>query len=546
MQMPRIGWIILIAAFLTPLGGRAQNQTLVFDGGTLIDGTGRSPISNAVVVVEGNRIKAVGTRGQVTYPQNARVIKTDGRFILPGLVDGHIHLIPSFMPQMFLHYGVTTIGDTNNQTDWILLQRQELNSGKIKGPRLFVSGTALGGPTAVTNTQEYIVVKSLRNPEETRAYVRQLVAMGVDFVKTDYSLTLDEVAAAVDEAKKVGVPVVGHSQNIRRASEVGLKYMEHTNTLGWAILEEMGPDKVLEGGANPEHLMDMSLMPPLVKLLVQRGVYINATQVARFRTASTRGQEWAKAAEEILKDPALAAMVPADTQRAWAQLGATGRNPDVEGYRKVQEFLREVADAGGKIIAGSDETGGTIPGLSLHNEMQMITDAGVAPMKAIQSATLWSAESIGQDKNLGSIEPGKLADFAIIEGNPLSDISVTRNVRMVIKDGQVLDTSYDPRSVTEVPRPFGTLPQLSAINPPVAQRGAANVTLQVAGERFNPKSVVRFDNTDLKTEFVSSTKLTATIDSRLLQNSGSYSVYVLNPGAGGSVSNATYLFVVSK
>jgi hypothetical protein len=132
---------VLIGCLITP----SQAQVVVLDGGTLIDGTGRNPITNAVVVIDGNRIKAVGAKGQVSYPQNARVIKTDGKFILPGLIDAHIHL-KDHLPPMFLRYGVTTVGDTNNHTEWSVAQRDALKTGRIKGPRLFISGVAAGAP----------------------------------------------------------------------------------------------------------------------------------------------------------------------------------------------------------------------------------------------------------------------------------------------------------------------------------------------------------------------------------------------------------------
>jgi imidazolonepropionase-like amidohydrolase len=526
----------------------AQTPTVVLDGGTLIDGTGKDPINNAVVVIEGNRIKAVGTKGQVSYPSNARVIKTDGRTILPGLVDGHVHLdiyFPSYMPQMLLHYGVTTMADLNNETDWIILQRESFNTGKSVGPRMYVSGEALDGPTSVTNTDERVVVHSLKTPEEARAQVRNLVSKGVDMVKTNYTLTYEELAAIIDEAKKAGVPVVGHTRNMRKAAELGMKYMEHMNTVAWAVLDDdMGYERWQREGFTPERRMDTSKFPALVQFMVQQGVYINPTLVNNWRTATPRAKEMADTANQILKDPTLTAIVPAGGQQAWKNL-SSGRNPDSEGYNKVKEFVRQYVNAGGKIAAGTDEGGVTMPGLSLHYEMQMIADMGISPMKAIQAATLWSAESFGQGKNVGSIEPGKFADFMIIEGDPLRDIAATRNVKMVIKGGQVTETAYSPKALTSVARPFGTLPKVDTISPASAKEGAQSVTLQLEGLRFNPKSVVRIENRDLPTQFVSATKLSATVESSLLQKPGSYAVYVVNPGSGGA-SNNVFLFVVPR
>ncbi len=538
-------WIVAIAAVLGPVQARAQNPTLVLEGGTLIDGTGGIPVNDAVVVIEGSRIVAVGQRGEVSYPQGARVISTEGRTILPGLVDGHVHFFADFMPQMFLRFGVTTVGETNNQTDWILLQREALNSGRLKGPRMFVTGSAAGGPTDVADTEGRLsrsVVVSLDTPEEARAYVRKLVAMGVDMIKTNYTLTYEQLAAIVDEAGKAGVPVVGHSRNMRMAAELGLQYMEHMNTVAWALLEDdMGYERWRREGYTPERFMDTNDFPPLIELMVEKGVFINPTLVANWGTSSPRAQERAEAAVEILKDPILASMVSTEIQGQWIDPGR--RPPDIVGYEKVQEFMRQYVNAGGKLLAATDEGGQFVPGLSIHYEMQMITDAGIAPMQAIQGATLWAAESIGQGENLGSIEVGKLADFTIIEGDPLNDIAATRNVRMVIKDGQVLDTSYDPGAVTQVPRPYGRSPVLRSMTPRVAPQGVQSVTVELEGSRFSPAAVVRLGNTDLPTQFVSNTQLVATVDSRLLESPGSYAVYVLNPGSTGSVSNSMFLMV---
>ena len=446
----RVGWVVLIAALLSPLQARAQNQTLVLVGGTLIDGTGRNPINDAVIVIEGSRITAVGSRGQVSYPANARVIRTDGRTILPGLVDPHVHL-RDYMPPMFLRYGVTTVADTHDPTEWSLAQRDAINSGRIKGPRTFVSGeraanTLEGDPPSVP----------LKTVDEARAYVRKLIALGVDVIKVDSSLSYDQLRTVVEEATKAGVSVVGHSQNIRKAAAAGLKYMEHTNTLTEAILEAMGRTARAtsdQRGADIA-LMDTTLFPPLIDFMVKRGVYVNPTLAAQWRSSTPRGAEWAAAAVQIVKDPGLA-FVPAGVRESWTR--PDGRVPNRDGYAKMAAFVRKYAEAGGKVVSATDA--GFMPGLSMHYEMQMVSDIGVPPMKVIQGATLWAAESIGQAKNLGSVEPGKLADMLVVEGNPLADIATTTNVRMVIKDGQVLDTTYDPRFVNPLPRPVGAAPQ---------------------------------------------------------------------------------------
>jgi len=459
-------WAVMfvILAFVAGTHTPAFGQTLVLEGGTLIDGTGRNPVNDAVVVIAGSRILGIGTKGKVSYPPGARVVSTEGKTILPGLIDSHIHL-REHMPPMFLHYGVTTVADTNNYTDWTIAEREAFKSGKVKGPRLFVSGTAIDGtagnlhPTSPRqpfgayshtssdgSTSPSVALESV---EETRAYVRSLAGKHVDMVKTDLDLTFDQLRAAIDEANKLHLPLVGHTQNIRKAAEVGHKYMEHTDTLGRAVLDQMGgPEKVQEGGSNPERLMDTSLFPALIQFMVKQGVFVNPTMFARWRTSTPRGEEWAKAATELIKDPNLA-FVPQTVRDSWTRLAR--RDQDTEGYKKTAEFLRKYAEAGGKIIAGTDA--GAMPGLSLHYEMQMLVDAGVPPMKVLQAATLWGAGWFGQGRELGSIEVGKLANITVIDGDPLKAIAATKNVRIVIKDGKVLDTSYDPHWVNSVPRP---------------------------------------------------------------------------------------------
>jgi imidazolonepropionase-like amidohydrolase len=415
-------------------GVGAQPRTLVLDGGTLIDGTGRPPLRNAVIVVDGTRILRVGQKGTVSYPSTATVIRTDGRTILPGLIDGHVHLRDWQVP-MFLPYGITTIADLHNDTAWIIAQREALKTGRIVGPRLFVSGARVTGPLGPPTTDGSYV----KDAAEARAYVRKLKAAGVDYVKVDLTLTDDQLRAVIEECRAQGLPLLGHTQNILKAVEMGFRHMEHTDTMARALLAQAGREA--PRGTPPEALVDPKMFPTLIDYLVKQGVYVNPTLYLVWGGATERWRDWTADGAKLATNPNLA-FVPDRVRAAWSQ------QPRVrEGYANVERFLRDYSRAGGKILAATDAVccDQIIPGLSLHYEMQLLTDIGIPPMKAIQGATLWSAEVIGRQKDIGSIETGKLADFTIVQGDPLADIRATRNVQMVIKDGQVVDTSYDAK-----------------------------------------------------------------------------------------------------
>ena len=453
---------VTLAAIVAVLCGvstvAAQEPVLVLQGGTLIDGTGRPPIADAVVVVQGDRIRAVGRRGQVVVPAGATVIQTNGRTILPGLVDMHLHLREWKVP-MYLAYGVTTVGDIHNDTQWILAQRALLKSGVMKGPRLFVSGarvTGLGGPKLTNAAKETVEDPSyVRDVAEARAYIRYLHALGVDHVKVDATITDEQLAAVIDEAWKFGMPVLGHLQNIDVAMSLGMKEMEHLPPFFRAELIREGkplPKSGPQEGAELAGGVDIERFSPLIKKMVEQGVIVD---VALYGTVQpmlwrTVGPE----VERLAKDPGLA-FVPNEEKALWV------KDPGQPGaaYPTVASFMKQYGAAGGKILSSTDgnERSNIVPGLGLHVVMQGIANMGVPAMTVIQGATLWPAEALGIDKNYGSVEVGKVADFCIIEGDPLVNMSATRNIRMVIMDGKVMDTKYDPKWANPLPRPKGAM-----------------------------------------------------------------------------------------
>lgn len=427
----------------------AQEPMLVLEGGTLIDGRGGPPIEDAVVVVNGNRISAVGRRGQIPIPPGANVIQTTGRTILPGLIDMHLHLRGWKIP-LYLAHGVTTAGDLHSDTPWIIAQRAAQRAGVMQGPRLFVSGARVIGPL-LDGPPRAFGAGYVRDVEEARMYVRYLATIGVDYVKVDSTITDEQLEAVIDEARKFGLPVLGHLRDIDVAMRFGMKEMEHLPPFLRAQLVREGKPLPESGpGEGTELLLnvDPERFGPLVEQMVEQNVIVDVALygwVPREIWRAARPE-----LEQLANDPRLG-FVPPEEKEAWVRDPGEPR----QGTETVAAFLNQYVTAGGKITVSSDgvDNSPIVPGYAQHLIMRGIVEMGVPPMAAIQASTLWPAEAIGIEGDYGSIEVGKVADFIIVQGNPLTNIATTRNIEMVIQDGKVMDTTYDPNWVNPIPRP---------------------------------------------------------------------------------------------
>jgi Amidohydrolase family len=224
-------------------------------------------------------------------------------------------------------------------------------------------------------------------------------------------------------------------------------------------------------------------------------------------------------------------------------------------YEKLAEFIRRFVKAGGKIHTGSDPKS-VLPASGVHTEMEMLVDMGLRPMEALLAATRNPAEMIGKENELGAIKPGSFADLVVVDGNPLQDITKTRNIKMVFKEGTMLKLGYNREFRNPIPRPFPDRPaaEIDDIFPKVISQPDAPVTLKVTGDNFLRTAVVTLDGKPLRTKtemksggypenFERARELTATIDPKSLQRPGTYKVNVVHDGMGGSVSNSVYLVV---
>lgn len=199
-----------------------------------------------------------------------------------------------------------------------------------------------------------------------------------------------------------------------------------------------------------------------------------------------------------------------------------------------------------------------MPGLSVRREMQLLVDAGLTPMQAIQAATKWAAELLRQTKNLGTLEEGKLADLLILERDPLQEITAFKDVDLVMKDGEVMPRGYHYDFSNPIPE--GAVQQLSyvdyvvseiptritSISPPVAVEGSGEFTLTVKGKDFITSSIVQFGDTMLRTEFVDSAELKASVPAELLKKAGTYPVRVAHRAPGWGNTNQVSFFVKYK
>lgn len=552
-------WLALaiVAAIAEP---RALSENLVIQGGTLIDGTGRPPILNASILVEGSVVKAIwrGEAGAPAFPAGTVAIDARGKFIVPGLIDSHVHYRP-YMGELYLAYGVTTVNDLGDPLYWLEATKKGLNSGKIRGPRFFfcgdIGGTdGMGGEENFPTVEKRVLV-NLKTPADARQAVAA-VKRSADCIKLREDTKGEFFSAIAREADAQGLTIIAHSLNARDSIAWGIDGIEHMvgiaiSTVTSAEGKKSYEGKVIEAGHKNSLLyqwMDPTTFDALIAELVRHNVFINPTLHFEWKAINPRTREHELEDTRLLNNANLS-YVPLDErlltlgQYHWAdEKSSAEKEQYAKGYRRVQEFLSRFVKAGGKIYSGTDSAAATTPGLSQHHEMELLVDAGLTPLQALLSATKWSAEILKLDGRLGTLEEGKLADLVLLDANPLDDIRNTRRIHKVIRDGSVMDTAFHadyqfpfPRYGGESKHLYNPAPQLRDITPPIADQGS-EITVRVLGRGFVTSSVAYFDGAAVDTKYVSPTELTVTLGAAQTARPGTYLITVQSPKPGGGVS----------
>ena len=553
--------LTFILVWLSPARSEAQNATpLVIQGGTLIDATGRPPLEDAVIVIEGNRFKAVGKRGEVAVPTGSRIIDAKGKTILPGLIDGHCHLL-DFVGELYLHLGITTCPDiTQNDDEWTMAQRDGTNLGKIRGPRIWSTGTRLVGPPPswALRTESGYLIKS---PEDARSIVRKKKEAGIEIIKFNEYVSSEAIKAGAEEANRLGLPVTCHCLDVFLAAEAGFAGVEHHWAPGmtsiadvkkrWEIHELRMTGKI--NTADVAFYYESENFDKIIKAMAENKVSWSPTIATWFRPLSPSAERFKERELSILDNPK-AAYLPAvmreQTLRQYdryAKFPADRLKRTREGYSKIADFIARFVQAGGIIRAGSDPNNG-LPALGLHQEMVMFVEAGLTPLQAIQAATINVAKAFRKDKDFGTVEPGKVADMIAVEGDPLKDMWAVQNVKVVVLNGEVVDSDFHADYKNPIPniRPWRATPRDIEISPRSIAQGST-ATIKVSARRgFDRFHKVTLNGKELETRFVSAGEIEATVPQQAIKEAGTYTVVVVGQGDFASKSAPAYLIVSFK
>jgi imidazolonepropionase-like amidohydrolase len=413
------------------------NDTVtVLVGPTLIDGTGEPPKGNAVIIVSGNEIVTVtnqteyyskyySTINNETTREN--ILNLTGKYVIPGLFDMHAHVagvrknsynqdFSENALKMLLDYGVTTIRSPAGPTNQSIALKHNVSEGIIEGPEMFTAGRLLNGPQIAIP----FVEKQISTEEQAREEVRNQAAAGVDYVKLYVGLPPNLVQAAIDEAHSQGIGVIGHlyMTSWTDAVNMGIDALTHGVPVNPSLLPSGDSrEQFLENGGGPfDHLLWLDLLDldsteinEMINALVENSVPVDPTLSIY---------------ETMLRDDGYGFSDP-QNQLRWA---------------KVLQLTKIMHDKGVQILSGSDIPNfGLIPGASLHNELELLTEAGIKPLEVVAIATNNGAEALGIDNRVGTIEAGKEADVIILTSNPIENISNTKGIEAVIVDGRFVD-----------------------------------------------------------------------------------------------------------
>jgi imidazolonepropionase-like amidohydrolase len=588
---------------------RASN-VLIIDGGTLIDGSGSAPIRDVQLVIDGARIRGVGRKGQAV-PSGAQVVNADGKFIVPGLWDGLANFL-WYQGEIFLNNGVTSFIGIGDMGEVFPLYDEGLKRGKLRGPRAFDWPVHFQGPAPNLTGLEspFDSPHPIATVEEARLWTKRLIDLGGYGVSFQNGAVSQEIfKAAADVAHAAGRPIgirAGGIVGAREAALLGADFIPRSQGVAAAVTNMPAPAVPAGGFGGPNELeqwaqMDEAKAAELIKVLVQQKTAVIPSFIQKAPGLPTGWSRFELQTRRLFADPFLMAYYPAARAQTilWNYLDPPDLRPDVvevrrRGYQNALRFHRQLIEAGGRVLVGTDGGNFSMPGLGVHHEMQVFAeDMRVTPMQIIQAATRWPAETMRVQDRIGTVAAGKLADVLIVDADPLQDIKNLQRVSAVIANGELQDGKYHasywnpfqgegpitlpvvddigwavnvrrqapgrggppgaeggrgavPPPLPPLPAGFGNArqpqPTIETIDSGrrdyadldfskvVIKENGPTLALKLTGFNYFQRSQVYFNNVPVPTAVNSRVEITATIDESLLRTPGRYPVVVRNLG----------------
>jgi imidazolonepropionase-like amidohydrolase len=433
----------------------------------VIDGTGVAAVADQNILIQDGKISAISPGADVSPADDTTILSLRGYSVMPGIVGMHNHLFylarPNFgtdgsfdspslfhqmsfsAPRLYLANGVTTMrtaGSVDAYTD--LRLKQVIDSGLLPGPHLDVTGPYLEGFI----DSSFLQMHQLTGPEDARQTVAYWADRGVTSFKAYKDITREELSAAVKEAHKHGLKVTGHlcSVTYAEASEIGIDNLEH----GFFVNTELDPGKKPDTCSASGGDFTLERLVPgdpeadrLIATLIRHHVAITSTLPGL--ASSVPGPE-ASDGRPPVRPEVLAAMSPSARETyLYSRNRPANKSSQTNAallLRRDMDMERAFVAAGGLLLAGADPVGlsGNIPGFGDQREIELLVEAGFAPVQAIRIATLNGAIFLGRQDQIGSIAAGKNADLVVAKGDPATRIADIENVEMVFKDGVGYDT----------------------------------------------------------------------------------------------------------